>query len=414
MAFVPRAARSRSTASASGASGTAGSRSSPKPRASISPASAAGARATSAVAAPHEHHPVVGDQRRAAPDQRQRQRRLAGPEAPRISTPRPAKRHRRAVQTIVDVCRARASLARRPPSFRFGRDAKATERRSQQARTPGATDFLAAERRLNPICRGRKPARSCYRSGTADAAPRQRPVISQVPARSGDRYRGGMQRMTTVFKVQDEVNPRMTLEATGFPGVARVHYNLLEPALVQAAVARGEGDLGQGGALPRLHRPPHRPQPQGQVRRPRALGRAARLVGEQRPDDAGALRAAARRHARPHPRRRALRAGPLRRRRPGLPAERPRDHRARLARPLHPPPAAPPGPGRAGRLRARLHHPQLPELPGRPGPPRLPLRDGDRHLLRAAADPDRRHRLRRREQEVGLHRAQLPAARAAG
>ncbi len=55
--------------------------------------------------------------------------------------------------------------------------------------------------------------------------------------------------MTTVFKVQDEVNPRATLEATGFPGAARVHYNLLEPALMQAAIARGEGDLGQGGSF---------------------------------------------------------------------------------------------------------------------------------------------------------------------
>ena len=55
--------------------------------------------------------------------------------------------------------------------------------------------------------------------------------------------------MTTVFKVQDEVNPRATLEATGFSGVARVHYNLLEPALVQAAIARSEGELGQGGAF---------------------------------------------------------------------------------------------------------------------------------------------------------------------
>ena len=51
------------------------------------------------------------------------------------------------------------------------------------------------------------------------------------------------------FKVQDEVNPRMTLEATGFAGVARPHYNLLEPALLQAAVARGEGDLGRGGVF---------------------------------------------------------------------------------------------------------------------------------------------------------------------
>jgi phosphoenolpyruvate carboxykinase (ATP) len=55
--------------------------------------------------------------------------------------------------------------------------------------------------------------------------------------------------MTTVFKMQERVNPRTTLEATGFPGAAQVHYNLLEPALVQAAVARGEGDLGIGGAL---------------------------------------------------------------------------------------------------------------------------------------------------------------------
>src|SRR4029079_1597049 len=59
----------------------------------------------------------------------------------------------------------------------------------------------------------------------------------------------GMQRMTTVFKVQEEVNPRATLETTGFPGAARVHYNLREPALMQAAIARGEGELGQGGAF---------------------------------------------------------------------------------------------------------------------------------------------------------------------
>ncbi len=55
--------------------------------------------------------------------------------------------------------------------------------------------------------------------------------------------------MTTVFKVQDQVNPKLTLEASGLPGVGRVHYNLLEPALMQAAVARGEGELGIGGAF---------------------------------------------------------------------------------------------------------------------------------------------------------------------
>jgi phosphoenolpyruvate carboxykinase (ATP) len=55
--------------------------------------------------------------------------------------------------------------------------------------------------------------------------------------------------MTTVFKVRDRVNPRLTLESTGFSGVAKAHYNLQEPALVQAAIARGEGDLGIGGAF---------------------------------------------------------------------------------------------------------------------------------------------------------------------
>ena len=39
-------------------------------------------------------------------------------------------------------------------------------------------------------------------------------------------------------------------------------------------------------------------------------------------------------------------------------------------------------------------------------------RDGDRLQLRQAAGADRRHRLRRRDQEVGLHRAELPAAAA--
>ena len=78
---------------------------------------------------------------------------------------------------------------------------------------------------------------------------------------------------------------------------------------------------------------------------------------------------------------------------------------------LHPPPAAPPGARGAGELRPRLHHPELPELQGRPGAARLPLPDRDRALLRAEAGPDRRHRLCRREQEVGLHHPQLPAAR---
>jgi len=45
------------------------------------------------------------------------------------------------------------------------------------------------------------------------------------------------------------VNPSQTLEAQGMTGLGEVHYNLLEPALMEAAVARGEGKMGVGGTL---------------------------------------------------------------------------------------------------------------------------------------------------------------------
>ena len=45
------------------------------------------------------------------------------------------------------------------------------------------------------------------------------------------------------------VNPKATLEAQGITGLGNVYYNYIEPALVEAAVARGEGRLGKGGAF---------------------------------------------------------------------------------------------------------------------------------------------------------------------
>jgi phosphoenolpyruvate carboxykinase (ATP) len=45
------------------------------------------------------------------------------------------------------------------------------------------------------------------------------------------------------------VNPAMTLEKQGWAGAGRVHYNLREPALVEAAIRRGEGQIGIGGTL---------------------------------------------------------------------------------------------------------------------------------------------------------------------
>ncbi len=45
------------------------------------------------------------------------------------------------------------------------------------------------------------------------------------------------------------VNPAQTLDKQGIHDLGRVFYNQIEPALVEAAVARGEGRLGKGGAF---------------------------------------------------------------------------------------------------------------------------------------------------------------------
>ncbi len=48
---------------------------------------------------------------------------------------------------------------------------------------------------------------------------------------------------------QLRVNPQQRLEDQGIVGLGNVYYNLLEPALIEAAIARGEGNLGLGGAF---------------------------------------------------------------------------------------------------------------------------------------------------------------------
>ncbi len=45
------------------------------------------------------------------------------------------------------------------------------------------------------------------------------------------------------------VNPARRLEDQGITGLGNVYYNLMEPALVEAALGRGEGKLGQGGTF---------------------------------------------------------------------------------------------------------------------------------------------------------------------
>ena len=45
------------------------------------------------------------------------------------------------------------------------------------------------------------------------------------------------------------VNPQFTLEDQGIGGLGEVYYNLIEPALIEAALKNGEGDLGKGGTF---------------------------------------------------------------------------------------------------------------------------------------------------------------------
>ncbi len=45
------------------------------------------------------------------------------------------------------------------------------------------------------------------------------------------------------------VNPQFRLEDQGITGLGNVYYNLPEPALIEAALKRGEGTLGNGGTL---------------------------------------------------------------------------------------------------------------------------------------------------------------------
>ena len=84
---------------------------------------------------------------------------------------------------------------------------------------------------------------------------------------------------------------------------------------------------------------PHRPVAQRQVRRPGALERGQRLVGQgQQADAAGALRRPPRRRGRPPQAAGAVRPGPVRRRRPRLPPAGALRAGAGLAQPVRPQP----------------------------------------------------------------------------
>ncbi len=85
------------------------------------------------------------------------------------------------------------------------------------------------------------------------------------------------------------VNPAQDLAHQGITGLGNVYYNDLEPALVEAAIQRGEGRLGKGGAfLCSTGQFTGRSPKDKFVVRTR-IGRKHDLVGKQRPDGARSL-----------------------------------------------------------------------------------------------------------------------------
>ena len=215
-----------------------------------------------------------------------------------------------------------------------------------------------------------------------------------------------MQGMTTVFKVQDEVNPRMTLEATGFRGRGQARTTTCSSPRScrrRSPAARATSAAAAPSSSPPAGTPAAAPRTSSSSASPRSSRTSGgRTTPRWRPTAFDRLLADMRAHVRGSELFvQDLYAG-------ADPAYRLNVrvitelawHGLFIRHLLRRPDAR-----GTRRLRARLHHPELPELPRRPGPARLPLRDRHRHLLRAEADPDRRHRLRRREQEERLHRS---------
>ncbi len=175
-------------------------------------------------------------------------------------------------------------------------------------------------------------------------------------------------------------------------------------------MSRGEGMLTDRGAFCAVTVAAHRPFGQGQVRRRGTGGRGQDLVGEESPPGSRGLRAAARRRAGLPRRPGSVRPGCLRRGGSGVSGAGPVRDTQRLARALRAEHVHPGDAGRAGPVPRRVHGPARSGFPGRPHPPRHARRHLHRHPLRQEAGPHRRHAVRRRDEEIHLHRAELPAA----
>ena len=202
------------------------------------------------------------------------------------------------------------------------------------------------------------------------------------------------------------------LESHGITNAKSVHWNLSAAPLYEATMAAGLGHVSAGGALV--------------VETGKHTGRSPNdkfLVEEpsskeniwwgpiNRPTTPELFENMHRQIAAYYQGREAVRAGPVRRRRSGLPDFGPGDFRQPLAQPVRAQHVHRTEQRRAGRFQARAHHPQRAVFPcgARTRRHQFGMRGDDEFRRKAGAD--RRHRIRRRNQEIGLF---LPQLRAAG
>ena len=205
------------------------------------------------------------------------------------------------------------------------------------------------------------------------------------------------------------------LEEQGMHTSRPVHWNLSTAALYEHAIRRERGRTGRRRAA-RLQAPARTPaghrttsswckEPSSEAHI--AWGKVNKPIEPTHFDDAQA------RHAGAPRRPRALRPGPVRRRRPDLPPAGSLHPGARLAEPVRPQPVHRP----AARRICAGFAPQFTVITA-PSFKAQPERHGTRSDVAIVAQPrharsaDCRHELRRREQEVDLHGPQLPAAAA--
>ena len=109
-----------------------------------------------------------------------------------------------------------------------------------------------------------------------------------------------------------------------------------------------------------------------------------------------------------------VRQGSVRRRRSHPSHHGAHRHRICLALAVRASAPDPPDGGTAERLRSGIHHHRPAQLQRRSRQAWLRQPDGDRGQFHQEDDPDRRHLLCRRDEEVGLHHHELPAAAPSG